>query len=66
MDHEPTWNAVVAAAREAGVVADDAELAARLARFLDAPASHLVDATTAGGFVPGADVLRARLDSLSL
>jgi alpha-L-rhamnosidase len=66
MDHEPTWSAVVAAARDAGVVTDDAQLAARLTRFLDAPANQLVDAATAGGFRPGGDALRASLDSLSL
>jgi alpha-L-rhamnosidase len=66
LDHEPTWNAVAAVVQEVGLAADDAELAARFARFLDAPASRLVEAATAGGFYPGADALRARLDSLSL
>jgi alpha-L-rhamnosidase len=62
MDHRPSWDAVVAAAREAGVAADEAVLADRLARFLDAPASDLVDAATAGGFIPGADALRSLID----
>ncbi len=44
MDHEPSWDAVVAAAVETGIVADDAELAARLERYLDQPAGQLVEA----------------------
>jgi alpha-L-rhamnosidase len=66
LDHEPTWNAVAAAARDAGVVTDDMQLAARLTRFLDAPANQLVNAATAGGLAPGGDALRANLDALSL
>jgi len=61
MDHEPSWDLVVAAARDTGVAADEAELADRLERFLDASADRLADAATAGGFIPGADALRARL-----
>jgi alpha-L-rhamnosidase len=61
MDHEPTWVSIVDAARRSGVAADEAALAARLERFLDAPASDLVDAATAGGFIPGADAMRALL-----
>jgi alpha-L-rhamnosidase len=61
MDHQPSWDRVVAAAGEAGVAAGEAELAARLERFLDASAGRLVDAATSGGFVPGADALRALL-----
>jgi alpha-L-rhamnosidase len=61
MDHEPTWLRVVAAATEAGVAADDAALAARLERFLDFPATEIVNAATADGFIPGADEFRARL-----
>jgi alpha-L-rhamnosidase len=61
LDHEPTWLKVIDAALGAGVVADDAELAARLARHLDAPASQLVDAAMPRGFVPGAELFRARL-----
>jgi alpha-L-rhamnosidase len=64
MDHEPSWNTVVAAAREAGVVDDDMALAARLERFLDMPASQFVDAATAGGFIPGAEAMQARLEPL--
>ncbi|MGW7687078.1 family 78 glycoside hydrolase catalytic domain [Kribbella sp. NPDC054772] len=44
IDHEPTWTALVAAATEAGVVTDDADLAARLKRYLDQPAAGVVDA----------------------
>jgi alpha-L-rhamnosidase len=62
MDHEPSWDRVVTAAEETGVAAGEAELAARLERFLDASASRLVDAATAGGFVPGAEAMQARLD----
>ena len=61
MDHEPTWGRVVAAARESGVAADEAALAARLERFLDFPATGLVNAATVDGFIPGADEFRARL-----
>jgi alpha-L-rhamnosidase len=64
MDHEPSWNTVVAAALEARVVDADTELAARLERFLDMPASQFVDAATAGGFIPGAEAMRARLEPL--
>jgi alpha-L-rhamnosidase len=61
MDHEPTWGRVVTAALEAGAAGDEAELAARLERFLDFPATDLVNAVTADGFLPGADEFRARL-----
>ena len=64
MDHGPSWDTVVAAAREAGVADDEPALAARLERFLDAPASQFTDAATAGGFVPGAEAMQARLDAL--
>jgi alpha-L-rhamnosidase len=64
MDHEPTWTRVVAAATEAGVARDEAELAARLERHFDAPAGLLVDAATADGFVPGADTFRDLLAHL--
>ena len=43
---------------------DEPALAARLERFLDAPASEFTDAATAGGFVPGAEAMQARLASL--
>jgi alpha-L-rhamnosidase len=58
MDHRPSWDAAVAAAREAGVAADEAALARRLSPYLDAPASNLVDAATGGGFDPGAETMR--------
>jgi alpha-L-rhamnosidase len=62
MDHEPSWDRAVFAAREAGVADGEAALAARLAPYLDAPASDLVDAATAGGFAKGAaDRMRALL-----
>jgi alpha-L-rhamnosidase len=58
MDHRPSWEEAVAAAREAGVAADEAVLGRRLSPYLDAPASKLVDAATAGEFHPGADTMR--------
>jgi alpha-L-rhamnosidase len=61
LDHEPTWRKVVEAAVGTGVVADDAELAGRLARYLDAPASQLVESAMPRGFVPGAEEFEARL-----
>ncbi|MEU8818790.1 family 78 glycoside hydrolase catalytic domain [Actinoplanes sp. NPDC048796] len=64
MDHEPSWDKALAAAREAGVADDEAVLADRLAPFLDAPASEFVDAATAHGFIPGGNELAARLHTL--
>jgi alpha-L-rhamnosidase len=63
VDHEPTWNALVETAVESGVVDDDAQLAGRLERYLDAPATTLVQ--VAGGW-HSADTaaLQARLDTL--
>ncbi|GIE98529.1 alpha-L-rhamnosidase [Paractinoplanes rishiriensis] len=52
MDHEPSWDRVVYAARESGVEADEATLAGRLRPFLDRPAAELVESIT-GGWVPG-------------
>ena len=62
MDHEPSWDRVVAAAREAGVAPGEAALAARLEPYLDRPATHLVEAATADGLAPGAEALRTLLD----
>ncbi|MBM2620061.1 glycoside hydrolase family 78 protein [Actinoplanes sp. LDG1-06] len=64
MDHRPSWDKVVAAATEAGVATGEADLAARLERYLDAPATELAGAATAHGFIPGGDVLAARLQTL--
>jgi alpha-L-rhamnosidase len=64
MDHEPSWDTIVAAAHETGVVADDAELAARLERYLDQPAKQLVEAISPRGFGPDAEALQAKLDAL--
>ena len=44
LDHEDTWRQVVAAAVETGVASDEAQAAARLQAYLDAPSSRLVDA----------------------
>ena len=64
MDHAPSWAAVVAAAREAGVADDEAALAGRMERYLDAPAAEIAAAATSHGFIPGGDQLAARLNSL--
>jgi len=64
MDHRPAWEQVVAAAAAAGA-GDEAQVARRLRPYLDAPATGLIDALTAGGFVPGAVELQARLAGLS-
>jgi alpha-L-rhamnosidase len=65
MDHELTWERIVATAVDAGVTADEAALAGRLERYLDFPSSDLVDAVTGSGFIPGADAFRAGLSFLS-
>jgi alpha-L-rhamnosidase len=65
MDHPPAWDQVVAAAAAAGA-GDEAQVAGRLRPYLDAPATGLIDALTAGGFVVGAAELQARLAGLSL
>jgi alpha-L-rhamnosidase len=64
IDHEPSWDTFVAAAIETEVVADDGELAARLERYLDLPASQLVDAISRRDFSPAAQALQAKLDAL--
>ncbi|MGW6276471.1 family 78 glycoside hydrolase catalytic domain [Kribbella sp. NPDC055071] len=64
VDHEPSWDTIVAAAIETGVVADDAELAGRLERYLDQPATNLVESISPRGLTPSADALHARLDAL--
>jgi alpha-L-rhamnosidase len=64
MDHQPAWEQVVAAAAAAGA-GDEAQVARRLRPYLDAPATELIDALTAGGFVVGAADLQARLAGLS-
>ena len=66
LDHEDTWRQVVAAAVETGVVSDEAQAAARLQAFLDAPSSRLVDALTHAppGLSKGRKALHARLDHL--
>ncbi|HEY0471085.1 MAG TPA: family 78 glycoside hydrolase catalytic domain [Kribbella sp.] len=64
MDHEPSWNAIVTAARENEIVTDDADLAARLERHLDQPAGQLVEAVSPRGFSPSAEALQAELDGL--
>jgi alpha-L-rhamnosidase len=57
LDHEPTWARVVDAATATG----ERTPAARLARYLDAPATALVAALTRNGFAPHADELRRQL-----
>jgi alpha-L-rhamnosidase len=64
IDHEPSWDTIVAAAKETEVATDDAELAARLERYLDQPADQLVEAISPRGFTPSAEALQAQLDAL--
>jgi alpha-L-rhamnosidase len=64
LDHEETWRQVVAAAVETGVVGDEAQAAARLQAFLDAPSSRLVDALALHGILEGGQALHARVDGL--
>jgi alpha-L-rhamnosidase len=64
MDHEPTWDALVLAAVDQNVVTDDAEFAGRLTRYLDQPATQLVDAVGRRAFAPSAEALQAELDRL--
>jgi alpha-L-rhamnosidase len=61
LDHEPTWQAVVAAAVETGVATDGAKAAASLLRYLDAPADDLVSAIAPRGFVRGAELFKERV-----
>ncbi|TDU84272.1 alpha-L-rhamnosidase [Kribbella voronezhensis] len=64
IDHEASWNALIETAVEAGVITDDAQLAGRLERYLDAPATTLVQ--VAGGWHASGDIdaVQTRLDSL--
>jgi alpha-L-rhamnosidase len=64
LDREPLWQSVVAAAVEAGAASGEPAVAARLGRYLDAPAEQLIEALTAAGFAPGAADLRRRLAEL--
>ena len=64
MDHAPSWDRVVASAVQAGVASDEADLAGRLERYLDAPATELAGAATAHGFIPGGAQLAARLQTI--
>ncbi|MBG0567279.1 family 78 glycoside hydrolase catalytic domain [Actinoplanes aureus] len=64
LDREPLWQSVVVAAVEAGAASGEPAVAARLGRYLDAPAEQLIEALTAAGFAPGAADLRRRLAEL--
>jgi alpha-L-rhamnosidase len=64
LDHEPTWSAVAAAAVDTGVAGSEYEAARRLERYLDAPATDLVDALAPGGLARGAGALRDRVAAL--
>jgi alpha-L-rhamnosidase len=64
LDHAGTWRQVVAAAVDTGVVGDEAQAAARLRAFLDAPAGRLVDALAPPGLIDGNQALQARLAGL--
>ena len=65
MDHEPTWQRVVAAVTAAGAARDEAEVAGRLAAYLDFPAEELASAVTANGFAGDADAVRAGLAAIA-
>ncbi|WP_405058814.1 glycoside hydrolase family 78 protein [Kribbella sp. NBC_01505] len=58
IDHEPSWNAIVAGARESAFATDDAALAARLAPYLDQPAARLKEVAGDSG------ALRSALEAL--
>jgi alpha-L-rhamnosidase len=66
LDHEHSWRQVVAAAVETGVVSDEAQAAARLQAFLDAPSSQLIDALAPPGLIDGGQALHDQLDGLLL
>jgi alpha-L-rhamnosidase len=60
LDHEDSWRQVVAAAEElAGL--DEQEAAARLAAYLDRPATVLAEALAPKGLARGGEVLAERL-----
>jgi len=61
VDHEPSWQKVVTAASELGIVPGEAEAAGRLERYLDLPPEKLVDALAPRGLTDRADALRERL-----
>ncbi|HEY3558360.1 MAG TPA: family 78 glycoside hydrolase catalytic domain [Kribbella sp.] len=61
LDHLPTWSAVAEAAVEAGAVTDDAELAGRFKRYLNEPATALVEAIGPRGSTPDAEAVKAAL-----
>ncbi|GAA2502837.1 alpha-L-rhamnosidase [Winogradskya humida] len=64
LDDEPLWQRVVEAAVATGAADGEASTADRVAPYLDEPASRLIDALTASGFMPGADVIQRRLAAL--
>jgi alpha-L-rhamnosidase len=64
LDHESTWNAIVAAAVEVGVARDGSEVAERLRPYLDAPASRVGGAVALLGFVAGAEAFTSLMDGL--
>jgi alpha-L-rhamnosidase len=64
LDHESSWQQVVAAAQELALVSGEAQAAGRLAAVLDAPAGALYDALAPRGLAEGGDALRARLASV--
>jgi alpha-L-rhamnosidase len=64
VDDERLWSAVADAAVAAGCAGDDAEAAARLGPYLDAPVDRLAAALTAEGLAGDLQHLAARLDGL--
>ncbi|MFJ6693147.1 family 78 glycoside hydrolase catalytic domain [Streptomyces sp. NPDC091294] len=64
-DDPDTWSAVVAAAVETGVVPEgEPQVAARLAAYLDAPATDLILALTPQEIHPGIPALARRLETI--
>ncbi|MGC4941385.1 family 78 glycoside hydrolase catalytic domain [Kribbella sp. DT2] len=64
MDHEASWDALVAVALGEQVVTDDGVLAERLTRYLDLPATQLADAVGARVFSSASEALQSELDRL--
>jgi alpha-L-rhamnosidase len=64
LDHQPSWEQVVAAATDLEVVRGEAEAAGRLNAYLDKPVDVLADALAPRGLVDRGEELRERLAGL--
>jgi len=64
IDLPPLWDDVVVAAAETGVAPDDIQVARRLRRYLEEPATELATALGMAGILPGASELDKRLTAL--